>query len=87
MQNKYRDGRAFIKTNKRFIKEIESGSLRIERKKGNFKVLDEGDYQKFFDLVRISPKRNRANSRNYNATNKKFIPRLCPYLCIIQTEG
>src|SRR3989339_591609 len=57
MKNKYRAAKSFIKSSRRLIKEIDRRSLNTNCAsiiRGNLKVLDEGDYQEFSDLLEIS---------------------------------
>ena len=57
MKNKYRAVKLFTKLSRQLIREIDRGSFDIScatNIKGNLKLLDEGDYQKFSDLIEIS---------------------------------
>lgn len=57
MQNKYRAVKSFMKSSRRLIREIDRRSLNISSAanvKGNLKVLDQSDYQKFSDILEMS---------------------------------
>ena len=66
MENKYRAVKSFIKTSKRFSKKARNGcfdEILFARIKGNLKLLDEGDYQKFISFLSADGRFNSRDAR------------------------
>lgn len=56
MENKYRAVKSFVKSSRKLIGEIENNKFDVglaAEIKGNLKLLDEGDYQNFSQLIKM----------------------------------